>query len=278
MASSASGATSSANAAQALTVAGTQYDKLLETLTALVDDGPAQTQIANAIQPTVAGKARIIEILTSLLPSLPPSAQPIVASIITALGAGDATEVVNLDNAIDGGTLPVGIAGIVSQALAIATEAIESAMALINSSVLPLLPTEVQGPLGGVLGTVTSIVGTLIPSVISTVTGLVDSILGSLPFIGGGAGGGGLFGGLLGGLLGGDSPSTPGGTGVAGIGGIFDVITDLLGSLFGGGSATPGTTPSTGGIGGIVGGVLGTVTSLIDSLLGGLLGGAGPAT
>ena len=45
-------------------MAGTQYDELLEVLTALVDDGPAQSLIAGAIQPTIAGKEQILQMLT----------------------------------------------------------------------------------------------------------------------------------------------------------------------------------------------------------------------
>ena len=257
-------------AARALTVAGTQDDVLLETLTALVDEGPAQRQIAGSIQPTIIDKARIIAILTSLLDDVPESVRPILAAIITALAAGDATEVVNLDNAIDGGTLPAGILGIVSQALAIATQAIQSALGLIESSVLPALPTEAQAPVGGILGIVTSITGTLIPGVLSTVTGLLDSILGSLPFVGGGSGGGGLFGGLLGNLLGG---------GESNAGGIGALISNLLGSVFGGADiggspGDPGTGTGTTPAGGISG-IIATILNLITSLLGSIFGGGG---
>jgi len=230
---------SATSAAQALALAGTQYDTLLETLTGLVDNGPAQSLIAGSIQPTIAGKAQIIQILTSLLPSLPESARPIVASIITALGAGDATEVTNLDSALDGGTLATSVVGLVSQCLAMATQAIESAMALIQSSVLPMLPVGVQAPIGAILSQVLGTVTTLIPSVLSTVTGLLDSVLGSLPFVGAGSGSGGdIFGGLLGNLLGG--ADTTGATGpVAGIGSIMDTITNLLSGVLGGGALVP---------------------------------------
>jgi hypothetical protein len=261
MAVTASTPAAAASAAQALTIAGTQYDSLLETLTALVDDGPAQGSIVGSIPATIAGKTQIIDVLTSLLPDVPASVQPILASIIAELGAGDATEVVNLDNALSAGTLPATITGLVSQCLAMATQAIQTAMVAMQSF-LPLLPTDAQAPLGGILSQATS-VGTLLPSVLSTVTGLIDTVLGSLPVVGGTGGGlTGLFGGLLGGISGGGSASVPGGVGTT--------IGNLLSGLPGGGSVG-GSVPA-------VGGIVGTVTNLITSLLGGLLGGLAPAT
>ena len=115
MGSSATTGAAANTAAQALTLAGTQYDALLETLTALVDDGPAQTLIANAITPTIAGKEQVLAMMTDLLDEVPASVQPTFAAVIAALGAGDATEVVNLDNALNVGTLPETITGLVTR-------------------------------------------------------------------------------------------------------------------------------------------------------------------
>jgi hypothetical protein len=269
---------SAAVAAQALTIAGTQYDTLLEVLSALVDDGPAQSLIAGSIQPTIAGKTQILNALNALLPEVPAEVQPMVASIIASLGAGDATEVVNLDNALNIGSLPETITGLVSQCLAAATQAIQMAMNMVQG-LLPVLPTEAQAPLGTILSQVTGIVGTLVPSVLSTVTGLINSIIGSLPFVGGSASasasgsvstgglGGltGIFSGLLGGVVGGGTTGA-----IPGTGNIGNMISDLLGGLLGG-SQGGSTSPITG--------VISTVTNLINSLLGGLLpGGVIPAT
>jgi hypothetical protein len=269
---------SAAVAAQALTIAGTQYDTLLEVLTSLVDDGPAQSLIAGSIQPTIAGKTQILNALNALLPEVPAEVQPMVASIIASLGAGDATEVVNLDNALNIGSLPETITGLVSQCLAAAMQAIQMAMNMVQG-LLPVLPTEAQAPLGTILSQVTGIVGTLVPSVLSTVTGLINSIIGSLPFVGGSASasasgsvstgglGGltGIFSGLLGGVVGGGTTGA-----IPGTGNIGNMISDLLGGLLGG-SQGGSTSPITG--------VISTVTNLINSLLGGLLpGGVIPAT
>lgn len=252
-------------ATQALALAGTQYDALIESITALVDEitGQAQTLIAQAISPSIAGRQKIIAVLTSMLDKVPAEVQPVLASIITALSIGDATEVVNLDDAIDSGNLPLNISAIVSQCLNMATQAIETAFATIQS-ILPMLPGAAQGPLSTILDMVTATVGTIVPSVLTTVTGLIDSVLSSLPFVGGTSATGGLdvFRGLLGGLVGDGASDVPGGIG------------DMISSLLGGGSAPAGGGSAQAGVGGIIN----SVTGMISSLLGGLFGGTVPAT
>ena len=270
MASTAVSDTQEVAAAKSLTLAGIEYDQLVETITAIVDQvaGQVQVLVANAIAPTLAGKEKIVEILTQLLNEVPAEVQPMIASIIAGLSVGDATEVTNLDDALDGGSLPGSIAGIVSQCLAMATSIIDDAFGIVQG-IVPMLPTAVQGPLMEILNMVTSTVGTIVPNVLSTVTGLIDTILGSLPFVGGtSATSGGMFGlgGLLDGLLGGGSQSLPGNFG--------SILDGLLGGLFGG-STSGGTSTATSGVSGIIG----SVTGIISNLLGGLFGGqVAPAT
>jgi len=262
MANSADTQSENLQAAQALTLAGTQYDDLIEAITAIVDQvtGQVQALVANSIAPSLAGKQRIIDVLNQILPQVPAQAQPIIASIIAALSAGDATEVVNLNSALQTGGLPVNVSAIVSQALGMATAMIDQAFGMIQG-LLPMLPAVVQGPLAQVLNMVNSIVGTIVPTVLSTVTSLIDTIIGALPFVGGttaSAGGAFGLGGLLSGILGGAS--------TGGLGGITGMLDGLLGSLFGGGSG--GSSPVAG-----VGGILSTVTGLLSSVLGSLFGG-----
>jgi hypothetical protein len=156
-----------------------------------------------------------------------------------------------MDAAIRSGELPANVSAIVQQALALATQYIDMAFSAIKA-IVPMLPAAVQGPILQILNLVTNTVGTIVPTVLRTVTGLIDTILGSLPFVGTSAGGGipSSFGGLLGGVTGGGQNALPGDSG--------NILTDLLGSLFGGGSTA-------GGIGGIIG--------LISNLLGALFGG-----
>jgi hypothetical protein len=173
-------------ATQSLALAGTQYDELINTITALVDEitGQAQALIAQAISPSIAGKQQIVTLLTAMLDKVPAQVQPVLASLITALSVGDATEVTNLDQAVSTGDLPANISSIVTSCLALATDAIESGFSMIQGF-LPMLPAGVQAPLSTILDMVSSTVGTIVPSVLTTVTGLIDSVLSSLPFVGG---------------------------------------------------------------------------------------------
>ena len=268
-------------ATQALTLAGTQYDQLIESITALVDEitGQAQALIAQAISPSIAGKQQVIDLLTSMVDKVPAEVRPVLASVIAALSVGDATELVNLDDAVDSGTMPVNITAIVTQAMNLATSTIQSAFGMVQS-LLPLLPVAAQAPLSTILDMVTSTVGTLVPSILTTVTGLIDSVLGSLPFVGGTSATGGFgLGSLLSGLVGGGANSVPGGIGTT--------IGNMLSGLLGGGSTPPtgttpptGSTPATGPIAGLpgIGAVLNSITGMISGVLGGMFGHAVPAT
>ena len=197
-------------AAQALTMAGTQYDDLAEAITAIVDqvEGKTQTQVAKSIVPTLAGKQKIIDVLNQILPQVPVAAQPIIASIIAGLSAGDANEVANLDSALQTGGLPLNVSAIVTQALGTATAMIDEAFGMIQS-LLPMLPAAVQGPLAQVLNMVSSVVGTI-----------------------GSAGSAG-------------STGSTGSTPVAGVGGIMTTVTGLLNNLLGGLLGGGGLGPST---------------------------------
>lgn len=267
MAKGANGAAAT-KAARGLTIAGEQYDQLVETLANLVDQihGQVQGAIANALQPSLAGRQKIVDMLNSLMEVVPEQAKPVLASIITALTAGDSTEVTSLDNALDTPGLPVNISAIIQSALDTAVAAINTGFETIKG-ILPSLPAAVAGPLGTILDTVQGVigdvVGTVIPSVLQTVTGLVDTVLGCLPFAGAAAGGTGL-GALFGGLLkpGKGAAGEPGEAGqslIPGLGNFQNMISGLLGT------ATNTATS-----------VIGTVSNLISGLLGNILGGFGP--
>ena len=254
-------------ATQALTLAGTQYDELIEAITALVDEitGQAQAVIAQAISPSIAGKQKIIDLLTEMVDKVPAEVQPVLASVIAGLSVGDATEVVNLDDAIDSGKLPVDIRALVNQAMQLATETIESAFGQVED-LLPMLPEQAQAPLATILDIVNSTVGTIVPSTLTTVTGLIDSVLSSMPFVGGTSATGSFgLGGLLGGIVGDGATTVPGGT----------AITGLLGGLLGDDSAqADDSAPAAVGVTGLpgVGGIINSVTGIINGVLGGLLG------
>lgn len=201
LSSSASGDAARVSAARALTLAGTQSNKLLAAVTDLVDvsSGPAQARLARAIAPSIAGSQQISIQLTAMLQDVPVDAEPMLASIITALAVADITAVVNLDDALGGGKLTTTAGAIVAQALATATEALRSTIATVQS-VVPLISAAAQSALSPILGTVVSTVGSLTPAALNTATGVIGAVLGTLPAVGGAAGTDALAG-LLGGLL-----------------------------------------------------------------------------
>lgn len=139
--------------------------------------------------------------------------RPVLAAVISALSAGDFTEVTNMHQALESGDLPTGISAIVTAALKTATTAISSAFEAVKA-ILPMLPAVARGPMSSALALLQSTVGTIVPSVLNLVSGLIDSIIGALPFVGKASAGPGLFGlgGLIGSLLGSFAPggwSTP---------------------------------------------------------------------
>ncbi len=259
-----------AAAARSLTLAGAQYDELVEAVTAIVDQvrGKTQAKVAKAIAPSLAGRQRVIDVLTQLLGEVPEQARPVLASIIAALAVGDATEIVNLNDALASGKLPTGVAGTVTESLGSASSLIDQAFGMIKSFV-PLLPAAVQGPLTQILDMVTQTVGTIVPTVLQSVTALIDTILGSLPFATSTSpASGNVFGlgSLLGGLV---------GDGAQGLPGTFQSTLDsLLGGLFGNAPGGGSPAPAVGGIGAIIS----NVTAMISQLLGGLFGQVAPAT
>jgi hypothetical protein len=258
-------------AAASLTIAGTSYDQLLDAVTAIVDDvsGQAQTALAQSIIPTLAGHQQILSLLTSLLDDVPASVQPLLASIIGSLGVSTSNDIVSMATAL-AGNLPVNINALLTQSLGVATSALQSAFATINT-IMPMMASTVQGPLSQILASVSQVgsTGSILPAVLSntsvlnTVTGLINTVLGSLPVVGGGSVGGlpSTLSGLLGGLTSGSGGLLPGNLG--------NTLNSLLGGLTG--HATNGGTVHYPGVGGIVS----TVTGLIDSLLGSLLGDLG---
>jgi hypothetical protein len=247
-------------AAQALTLVGVQYDDLAEAVSALVSQvtGQAQAQFVNAIVPSLGAKQKVLEMLSALLDGAPVQAKPVIAAIIAVLAATDPAEVINLKAALDSGKLPIDVAVKISEALAVATAFYETAFTMVTS-IVALLPKEVQAPLLQILDVVTLPVGSLKPSELSIVTALIAKVLGSLPFAGGTLPAShGLPG--LSGLAGtfsaivGSSQSLPGG--------VSDKLDALLPGLFGG--------PAGGDLGETLSSLLAKIVELIQQLLGGI--------
>jgi len=206
---------------------GTVANDCADALSQIVSEvgGDPQVAIAKAIKACIVTKERVIEELTSLLDTAPAEAKPYIAKVIALLSSDGQDEVQGITGALGNPALPTDVAGILTQALELATGAIDDAIARLHG-ILGMVP----GPAQGIVSDVLDLVTGQLHMVTSLITDLFKS----------------LFGG----------PTTPGtGTGPSsgGLGGLFgsglpgmDLLQGILGNLFGGGSS--------GGIGGLLGG------------------------
>lgn len=190
-------------------VVGTVANECAGVLATLVDDvgGDTQVAIANAIKACIVTRDRIVDVLTGLLAQAPAEAQPYIAKVIQMLSAPSENQIAGITGALGTGALPVDVAGILTQALEIATAAISDTIAALQP-ILGSLP----GPAAGIVQSVL----TMATDQLHMVTGMISD----------------LFTGLFGG--------TPTGTGTGGLGGLvgsgglpgLDVLQGMFGSGF----------------------------------------------
>jgi hypothetical protein len=177
-------------------VVGTVADNCADDLSKIVDDvnGDPQVAIANAIKACIVTRERVVEVLTQLLDQVPAEARPYLAKVIAMLSSDGQNEVAGITDALSDPTLPTDVAGILTQALELATAAIDDAMARLNE-VMALVPADVRPMVQGVLTMVTD----QLHSVMTMVSDLLKGLFGGsapTPGTGGGTGGlGGMFGG-----------------------------------------------------------------------------------
>ncbi|MDQ3644735.1 MAG: hypothetical protein M3356_04410 [Actinomycetota bacterium] len=164
----------------------------------VVDDaaGDPQVAIARAIAASIAIRERVIETLTGLLDTVPAEARPYLAQVIALLSSDGQDEVVGITGALDNPALPADVAGILTQALELATGAIDDAIARLQG-IVGMVPGPAQGAVQEAL--------TLVTGQLKTVTTLIEDLFAGLlggatpvPGTGTGAGGSGGLGGLLG--------------------------------------------------------------------------------
>jgi hypothetical protein len=193
-------------AAGAVTVAGDQYGQLATMISQCIAQvhGMLQQILAQILPSAINMQNQLLAMLNQMLGQIPQGSQPQLATAITNVAASGASALPPLHQALATNALPVDIAGIVSSAFGMATQAIQAALGTVNQ-ILPNMPTVAQGPIQQVLGMVTSILNT---------------VLGQFTPGSGGSGTPSSGGGLAGGI-----------TGL--VGGVLNQIQGLLGSLFG---------------------------------------------
>ncbi|MBA3299901.1 MAG: hypothetical protein H0U24_07490 [Thermoleophilaceae bacterium] len=154
--------------------------------------GDPQVAIAQAIKACIVTRERVVEVLTQMLDQVPAEARPYLAQVIALLSSDGKDEVQALTVALGNPALPVDVAAILTQALALATDAINDAIGRLQG-IVGMLPASAQPIVNTAL--------TLVTGQLQMVTTLVRD----------------LFTGLFGG-----APTAPGGTtGVGSLGGLF---------------------------------------------------------
>ena len=187
---STAGAKTYGNAAR---MVGVISNECVDSLSKIVDEaaGNPQEAIAKAISACIVTRERIAETLTGLLDNVPAEAQPYLAKVIALLSTDGQDDVAAITDVLGNPGLPTDVASILTQALELATAAIDDAMTRLQG-ILNVVPPEVRPIVEGALAMVTETLHSVITMVRELLTG--------------------LFGG---------TPTSPGTPGTGGLGGLF---------------------------------------------------------
>ena len=171
---------------------GSISNECVDSLAKIVDEaaGNPQEAIARAITACLAARERILDTLTQLIDQVPVAAQPYLAKVIAMLSTDGKDEVAAITDVLDNPALPTDVASILTQALEMATAAIDDAMTRLQG-ILDVVPPEARPIVQSAL--------TMVTEILHSTMGMVKDLLT------------GLFGG---------TPTTPG-TGTGGLGGLF---------------------------------------------------------
>ena len=187
---SATGVTGAKSYGSAARSVGVISNECVDSLTGIVDEaaGNPQEAIARAITSCLAARERVLDTLTALIDQVPVEARPYLAKVIAMLSSDGRDEVANLTGVLDNPGLPTDVASILTTALEMATAAIDDAMTRLQG-ILDVVPPEVRPMIESTLTMVTGI----LDSVMGMVTDLLTGLFGGTP-TGGGTDTGGLGG------------------------------------------------------------------------------------
>ena len=192
-------------------VVGAVANQCADSLSPIVAEvgGDPQVAIAKAIKACIVTRERVVEVLTQVLDGVPVEARPYLAKVIALLSSDGQDEVQAITGALGNSALPVDVATILTQALELATGAINDAVGRLQG-IVGMLPAVAQPIVQAAL--------TLVTEQLQMVTTLVSD--------------------LLSGLLGGTTPTPGTGTGSGGLGGLLggglpglNVLQGILGGL-----------------------------------------------
>ena len=208
------GARVASEAAGALSLVGGQFDANLETFVAALDEvfDSVKDDVAAGIQAALAGRQLTLGAISGIIGQIPVSQQDDVAGVATGVIADDPATIGSLFDILGSGTLPVDVAAIIGDVVAVCTEALKTGLSAV-ADILGELPARIASTISGVLDTVVP----AITGLIERIPTLLGNLTGGTP-AGSGAGG---FGGLLSGPLG-------------AVTGILDSVLGDFGGMFGG--------------------------------------------
>jgi hypothetical protein len=159
-------------AAKAYRLLATQQNANVETLSALVKwAGDFRVQMARYITGAIDGRQLALNVLETLAPYLPDSAQEAIAQAIANYSTDSQQAVTSLTDALAGGTLPTSVEGIITNALDQLTAALNDAVDQLKA-IVPLLPAEAQPLVVSVFA--------MVNHNITAVTDIIKQVLGSV--------------------------------------------------------------------------------------------------
>jgi hypothetical protein len=191
-------------------------DECADALSKIVGNasGDAQIDIAGTIKACIVTRTQLIDQLTALLDDVPDSVKPLVTQVIAMLSTQGGDDANQITNQLGDTDLPSPVAGILKQALEIATGAIDDAQTLLQS-IVGLVPPQLQPIIKQALDMVSDQIDMVQDLIGNLLSGLLGNTTGTNPSPGGtgstGTGLGGLlgnlpFGNLLSGLFGSGFP------------------------------------------------------------------------
>lgn len=132
---------------------GLRQDEIVHVFAALVDEatGAAQAAIAAELPGAVSGRQITLDMLSTMLKTIPAALQPSIARVVAALSKAIEGDVAVLAETLRAGTLPVPVAGLVSSAIRIATSALDQVVVQLDF-LTETLPPVARAPVAAALG------------------------------------------------------------------------------------------------------------------------------
>jgi hypothetical protein len=181
---------------------GLVSDECADALSTIVDNaaGGVQVDIAATLKACIVTREKLLDQLTAMLDDMPASVQPLVAKVIAMLSTQGGDDAGQITDQLGNPQLPTQVADILKDALELATGAIDDAQERLKE-IVNLVPESVRPLVEQAL----TLVNEQIDHIQEMIKSLLDNVVGNLPELPGQDGGDdgsddGGFGGLFDGL------------------------------------------------------------------------------